>query len=167
MDDFQTKPVSAAGLLAAIDRLMPAQGVSRPAQTDAGEHVALLDPVAVLRACGDDAEALRGMCLTFETLLPVRITEVGDALTAQDAPRLREVAHKLCPMLFAFSTTAGNVASDLEDHVAQGRLEEARPLVEQLEEMGRQLLGLVGGLSIDTLRQQTGPTDDANRTANP
>ncbi len=46
-------------------------------------------------------------------------------LRDQDAPRLREAAHKLCALLFAFSTAAGGVASDLEDHAAQGRLEEA------------------------------------------
>ena len=34
---------------------------------------------------------------------------------------------------------------------AQGRLEEARPLVEQLEVMARELLGLAGGLSLETL----------------
>jgi hypothetical protein len=62
MGDLLTKPVSAAGLLAVIDRLVPAHGVCRPAQAEAGEHIGLLDPVAVLTVCGDDAEALRGMC---------------------------------------------------------------------------------------------------------
>jgi hypothetical protein len=95
------------------------------------------------------------MCRTFETYLPVRVAEVGDALRAQDAPRLREAAHKLCGLLFAFSTTAGNAAQDLQDHAAQGRLAEARPLVERVEAMARELLPLVGGLSLETLRRQT------------
>ena len=120
----------------------------------------LLDPVAVLTACGDDAEALRGMCRVFETYLPVRFTDVGNALRAQDAPRLREAAHKLCALLFAFSTTAGNAASDLENQAAQGRLAEARPLVERLEAMAQELLPLVGGLSLATLRQQRDASDD-------
>jgi hypothetical protein len=38
-------------------------------------------------------------------------------------------------MVAAFSTAAGAVASDLEDHAAQGQIEEARPLVAQLETM--------------------------------
>jgi CheY-like chemotaxis protein len=159
VDDFLTKPVSAAALLAAIDRLVPSHGVSRPAQTDAGESIGLLDPVALLRACGDDAEAVREMCRAFATYLPVRLTEVGDALRVQDAPRLREAAHKLSALLFAFSTTAGNAASDLEDHAAEGRLDEARPLVERLEVMARELLPLVAGLSLETLRQQRDATD--------
>ena len=176
MDDFLTKPVSAAALLAAIDRLAPAPS-PRPlppagergegGQADAGEHIGLLDPVAVLRACGEDAEALRGMCRALETRLSVRVAELGDALRAQDAPRLREAAHKLCPLLFAFSTTAGNVASDLENQAAQGRLVEALPLVERLEEMAQELLPLVGGLSLETLRRQRDDIDDHQPAGQP
>jgi CheY-like chemotaxis protein len=160
VDDFLTKPVSAADLLATIDRLVPAHGVSRPAQTDAGEHIGLLDPVAVLTACGNDAEALRGMCRAFETYLPVRVAEVGDALRAQDAPRLREAAHKLSALLFAFSISAGNTALNLENEAAQGRLAEAGPLVERLESMTQELLPLVCSLSLETLLQQAEATGD-------
>ncbi len=108
----------------------------------------------MLRACGEDAEALRGMCRAFETYLPVQLSEVGDALRAQDAPRLREAAHKLCALLFAFSTTAGNLASDLEEQAAQGRLGEARLLVGPLETMGQELVRLAASLSLETLRHQ-------------
>jgi hypothetical protein len=101
------------------------------------------------------------MCRALETRLPVRIGEVGDALRAQDAPRLREAAHKLCPLLFAFSTTAGNVALDLEEHAAQGGLAEARHLVERLEAMAQELVRLVGGLSLESLRHQARIASDA------
>jgi two-component system sensor histidine kinase/response regulator len=176
MDDFLTKPIRPAELLAAIDRLAPAPGVFRPVQPDAGEPVSrtelipfygLLDPVGVLTACGDDEEALRGMCRAFQTYLPDRPAEVGAALRGRDSPRLREAAHKLCALLFAFSTAAGDVASDLEDHAAQGRLEQARPLVEQFEVMARELLGQAGGLSIDTLRSQAGAAEDRKRPGSP
>jgi two-component system, sensor histidine kinase and response regulator len=120
----------------------------------------LLDPVAVLRACGEDEEALRGMCRAFETYVPDRLAEVGDALRDMDAARLREAAHKLCALLFAFSTTAGNTASDLENQAARGRLAEAGPLVAQLETMAQELMATVVGLSLETLRQQTALTDD-------
>jgi PAS domain S-box-containing protein len=160
VDDFLTKPVSAAALLAAIDRLVPAHSVSQPTQADAGDHSGLLDPAAVLTACEDDAEALRGICRAFQTYLPVRLTEVGDALRAQDAPRLREAAHKLCALLSAFSTKAGNLVLALEEHAAQGRLDEARPLVARLEEMAQELTRLAGGLSLEALRQHAEATDD-------
>jgi two-component system, sensor histidine kinase and response regulator len=160
MDDFLTKPVSSAALFAAIDRLVSAPRVSRQYQEDAGGCGSLLDPVAVLTACGDDEEGLRGMCQDFQTYAPAQLAEVGDALRDQNAPRLRRAAHKFCPLLFAFSTVAGNVASELEDHAAQDQLEEARPLVERLEAMTQELMRLAGDLSLDALRQQAGRADD-------
>jgi two-component system, sensor histidine kinase and response regulator len=167
MDDFLTKPIRPADLLAAIDRLAPAPGVSRPVPPAAGEPVRLLDPVAVLTACGDDEEALQGMCRAFQTYLPDRLAEVGDALRAQDAPRLREAAHKLCGLLSAFSTTAGDVALDLEELAAGDRLAEARPLVERLEAMAQELLPLVVGLSLETLRQQRDDIEDHQPAGQP
>jgi hypothetical protein len=120
----------------------------------------LIDPVAVLTACGDDAEGLRRMCEDFQTYAPARLAEVGEALRGRDAARLRHAAHKFCPLLLAFSTVAGSVASDLEDHAAGGQLEEARPLVERLEAMTQELMRLVGGLSLESLRRQAEAADD-------
>jgi len=95
------------------------------------------------------------------------LPDLDHELTLQTEHDVQEAAHKLCALLFAFSTAAGDVASDLEDHAAQGRLEEARPLVEQLETMADELVRLASGLSLETLRQQTGPADDPNRKASP
>jgi two-component system sensor histidine kinase/response regulator len=171
MDDFLTKPVRPAELLAAIDRLVRApgqsHGVSPPGLRDTEERRDLLDPVALLIACGDEAEWLRGMCQDFQTYVPARLAELREALRDGDAPRLCEAAHKLGALLFAFSTAAGDAASDLEDHTAQGRLEEARPRVEQLEAMARELLGLAGSLSLETLRQQAEASGGRKRTSDP
>jgi CheY-like chemotaxis protein len=164
MDDFLTKPVPTAGLFAAIDRLVSTHGVSRPAHVDVGERRSLLDPIAVLRACGNDADGLRRMCEDFRTYMPARLAEVGDALRSGDGPRLRQAAHKLCALLSAFSTAAGNLASDLEDLATEGQVAEARPLVEQLQTMAEELLQLAGGLSLETLRHQAGTADKANWT---
>jgi hypothetical protein len=163
MDDFLTKPVPTAALFEAIDRVGRApggpQGVSRPHPADVGER-SLLDPTAVLRACGSDAEGLRRMCRDFQTYAPGRLVELGNALRDGDAPRLSQTAHKFCALLFAFSTVAGNVASNLEDHAAEGRLEEAQPLVERLETMTRELLRLTDGLSLESLHQQSEAAGD-------
>ena len=167
MDDFLTKPVRTAALFEAIDRLVFARGVSRPASVDKEERRGLLDPVAVLTACGGDAEGLRMMCQALKTYAPAQLAEVGDALWERDAPRLRQAAHKFCALLFAFSTVAGNVASDLEDHAAQGQLEEAQPLVEQLETMTQELMRLAGGLSLEALRQQAEATGDRQPDGQP
>ncbi len=160
MDDFLTKPVATAALVAAIDRLVLAKGVSRPANVAKEERRGLLDPVAVLTACGDDAEGLRIMCQGLQTYAPAQLAAVSNALRDLDAPRVRQAAHKICPILFAFSTVAGNVASDLEERAAQGRLEEAQPLVEQLETMTQELMQLAGGLSLEILRQQAEAAED-------
>ena len=105
----------------------------------------------LLAACGGDAGILEKICQVLRARLPDHLTAVQDALRERDAARLREAAHKLCGMVAAFSTVAGAVASDLEDHAARGQLEEAWPLVEQLETMARELIRQVDGLSIEVL----------------
>jgi hypothetical protein len=125
----------------------------------------LLDPVVLLDTCGDDAEGLREMCRDFRAYAPARLAEMGDALRDRDAPRLREAAHKLCGLLSAFSTVAGDVASDLEEQAARGHLDEARPLFEWLGTMGQELIRQMDGLSLESLRRQAGTADDPNRTA--
>ena len=103
MDDFLTKPVRPAELLAAIDRLARAPGgrtqFPRQARRIPGGR-RLLDPVALLTACGGEAEWLRGLCQDFQAYVPARLAEMGEALRDRDAPRLRQAAHKLwlcCP----------------------------------------------------------------------
>jgi CheY-like chemotaxis protein len=156
MDDFLTKPISALELLGAIERLLPIPGASPMVRSDVEENPNLLDPVAMLRVCGNDPDGLRRICHDFQAYVPARLAEMGNALRERDAPKLREIAHKLCSLLPAFSTIAGNVASDLEDHSAEGRLEEARPLVEKLETMCKDLMPVVAGLSIEELQRMGG-----------
>ena len=165
MDDFLTKPVSGSELLAAIDRLLSIRSAcaSQVVHSDVEENSNLLDPVAVLRVCENDPDALRRICHDFQTYVPARLAELGNALRERDAQQLREVAHKLCSLLPAFSTMAGDVASDLEDHSAAGRLEEARPLVERLETMCMELMRLVAGLAIDELQRMAGWTEPSTR----
>jgi PAS domain S-box-containing protein len=154
MDDFLTKPVATGALFAAIERLVFAHRIPRPYRAEGVDQRSLLDPAAVLRACGDDAELLRIMCHDFHAHAPTRLAEVVLALRDRDAPRLQNAVHKLCALLFAFSTVAGNVASSLEDRATQGQLEEAQSLAEQLETMTQELMQQSHGLSLEVLRQQ-------------
>jgi len=160
MDDFLSKPVRSVELFAAIERVLFDHRIPPPILPDTGDSTSLLDPVVLLGACGDDAEGLRAMGQGFEVYLPRRLAEVADALRNEDAPGLRMAAHKLCGLLSAFSTVAGGVASSLEDHAASGRLEECRPLVEQLEVMARELVQEMDGLSIESLREQVRAVGD-------
>ena len=147
MDEFLTKPVHAADLWAAMDRVV---GLFPPA-----EPPGLLDPRVIVAACGGDAAILERICQTFRARLPDDLKTVQDALRDHDAPRLREAAHKLCGKVATFSSVAGGVASQLEDYASQGRIEEAGPLVGQLESMARELMRLADGLSLETLRRQS------------
>jgi CheY-like chemotaxis protein/HPt (histidine-containing phosphotransfer) domain-containing protein len=159
MDDFLSKPIQAADLWAAIDRVLRrAEGKTQgPVPSSLlPPPSSVLDPPVLLAACGGDAVILEKICQTFRDRLPDHLGAVRDALRERDAARLREAAHKLAGMVSAFSTAAGGVASELEDQAEQGRLDEARALLGQLEGMSEELLRLTGGLSLETLREQTG-----------
>jgi CheY-like chemotaxis protein/HPt (histidine-containing phosphotransfer) domain-containing protein len=161
MDDFLAKPIQAAELWAAVERVVGA----RPSADRPGSD--LLDPRVLWAACGGDALILGKLRQAFRARLPEYVAAVRDALGRGDAPRLREAAHKLAGMVSAFSTVAGGVASELEDHAAEGRLEEARPLVERLEGMAQELMRLVDGVSLETLRPRARAAGDPGRTAGP
>jgi PAS domain S-box-containing protein len=165
MDEYLSKPVRAAELSAAIDRVVATGGNPGPDPSDAAVGTSLLDPVVLLATCGDDAQGLYELRLDFQTYLPARLVEVGEALRRQDAPRLREAAHKLFGLLSAFSTVAGEVASALEDLAECGQLDEAKPLLERLETMARELIREVDGLSLESLQRHAGRADGHDRTA--
>ena len=61
--------------------------------------------------------------------------------------------HKLCGMVAAFSSAAGEVAAEIENLAIQGDLEGCRPLVGRFGEMARRLIPQVERLSLDNLRQ--------------
>ena len=58
MDEYISKPVRAAELAAAIDRVVATDGNRRAARPDAGVGTSLLDPVVLLATCGDDPQGL-------------------------------------------------------------------------------------------------------------
>ncbi len=159
MDDFLSKPVRAADLEAAISLFAAAH---IPAEQP---RSGLLDPQVLWDVCGGDAGVLDRICGAFQARVPDHLTAVQDTLRQQDSSQLREAAHKLSGMLATFSSVAGGVAADLEDYAARGQLEEARPLVEQLETMSHELIRLASGLSLATLRRQIEAADDPKRPA--
>ena len=112
MDDFLTKPIRPADLLAAIDRVLRTHSSRQSRRLD------LLDAPVLLAACGGDPTLLRKMCQTLTARVPEHLAALRDALRDQDAPRLREAAHKCCGMLSEFSAAAGDLAGSLEDLAA-------------------------------------------------
>src|SRR5436309_13535039 len=72
------------------------------------------------------------MCQTLTARVPEHLATLRDALGDQNAPRLREAAHKCCGMLSEFSAAAGDLAGSLEELAAGTRLDAAAPILEQL-----------------------------------
>jgi CheY-like chemotaxis protein len=157
MDDFLAKPIQAADLWAAINRVAEAR---LPAVCPAPS---LLDPRVLLAACGGDAAILERIRQALRHTLPGQVAAVRAALRAGDAPGLREAAHRLAGMVAVFSTVAGGVASELEDHAARGRLDGAPALVDRLERMAQELLRVAGGLTLEGLREREETMDDRSR----
>ncbi len=158
MDDFQTKPIRPADLLAAIDRVLRTHPSRQSRRRD------LLDAPVLLAACGGDPTLLRKMCQTLTARVPEHLAALREALPDQDAPRLREAAHKCCGMLSEFSAVAGDLAGHLEDIARGAGLGEAPRIQAQLEAVARELLLQVGGISVKALRQQAEADDEKDRT---
>ena len=82
------------------------------------------------------------------------LAALRDALRDQDAPRLREAAHKCCGMLSEFSAAAGDLAGSLEDLAAGTQLDKAAPILEQLETIAQELVKQVEAITVEALRRQ-------------
>jgi HPt (histidine-containing phosphotransfer) domain-containing protein len=120
----------------------------------------LIDAPVLLAACGGDPMLLRKMCQTLTARVPEHLAALREALRDQDAPRLREAAHKSCGMLSEFSSAAGDLAGNLEDLAADSSLDEARVVLEKLEPMANDLVRVVGALSIEELRMLSSGAGD-------
>ena len=81
MDDYLPKPIRAADLWTAIDRIETARP---PAERD------LIDSRVLLAACGEDGVILEKLCGAMRVGLLDQVATVEEALDAGDAPRLRE-----------------------------------------------------------------------------
>jgi PAS domain S-box-containing protein len=154
MDDYLAKPVRAAELFAALDRVVSGGGAPGPVETDAGIPAGLLDPAALLAACDGDDELLRKMCRHFRTFVPGRLAEVTEALRDGDAGRLREAAHKLGGMVSSFSATAAEEAALLGRLDGDGKIEEARQAHSRLAEIVGRLGSVLDTLSVEQLRRR-------------
>jgi len=161
MDDFQTKPIRPADLLAAIDRVLRTHSSRQSRRRD------LLDAPVLLAACGGDPTLLRKMCQTLTARVPEQLAALRDALRDRDAPRLREAAHKCCGMLSEFSAAAGDLAGNLEELAAGTQLDKAGPILEQLETIAHDLVKQIDGMTVEALRHQAERMNEPYGTAGP
>ena len=120
-----------------------------------------------MAACGGDPALLGKMCQTLAARVPEHLAALRDALRDQDASRLREAAHKCCGMLSEFSAAAGDLAGSLEDLAASTQLDQAAPILEQLETIAEELVKQIDGITVDALRRQIEGMDEQYGTASP
>lgn len=151
MDDFLSKPIRAAELFSAIEAAVSPRNDYQSGSNDLEGRTNLIDAGVVLAACGGDGSGLRDLCQDYRAYAPGLIAEMSEALRDQNAPALREAAHKLYGLLSAFSSVAGDLASDLEEIAARGELDECWPLATRLEKMARELILQVDGLTLESL----------------
>jgi PAS domain S-box-containing protein len=161
MDDFLTKPIRRADLLAAIDRVLRTHSSRQSRRRD------LLDAPVLSAACGGEPTLLRKMCQTLTARVPEHLAVLREALRDQDAPRLREAAHKCCGLLSEFSAAAGDLAGSPEELAAGTQLDKAAPILEQLETMAHELVKQVDGITVEALRRQAEGMDEHHGTAGP
>jgi HPt (histidine-containing phosphotransfer) domain-containing protein len=169
MDDYLSKPVRAADLFAAIDRVtermrdeggrMKEERPPTERMKDEGGRMkeerppaSELDPTALLAACDGDADLLRKMCGHFRSFVPDRLAEASEALREGNSSQLRAAAHKLGGMVSSFSATAAEAAAFLERLGSQGKFEEAKEAYARLTDILARLIAQFDTLSVVQLR---------------
>jgi signal transduction histidine kinase/DNA-binding response OmpR family regulator/HPt (histidine-containing phosphotransfer) domain-containing protein len=185
IDDYLCKPIRAADLFAAIDRVterMNDEGgrtkekkrgdvplLAHPAQVVSIHPPALiphpsgLDPSALLAACDDDGELLRKMCGHFQAFVPGRLAEASEALRERDGSRLQEAAHKLGGIVSSFSASAAEAAAVLERLGSQGKIEDAKKTHSRLTDIVARLTSILDDLSIQQLRRWQEESEGTSR----
>jgi HPt (histidine-containing phosphotransfer) domain-containing protein len=127
----------------------------------------LLDAPVLLASCGGDPTLLGKMCQTLTARVPEHLAGLRDAMRDQDAPRLREAAHKCCGMLSEFSTIAGDIAGSLEELAAGTQLDKAARLLDQLDTIAYELVKQVDGITVEALSGQTEGRGENHAKAGP
>ncbi|QEH37167.1 Sensory/regulatory protein RpfC [Aquisphaera giovannonii] len=179
MDEYLSKPIRTADLYRAIDDLTaapagppaaaPPRGQApattpprQPSATAPPRNGWLLSPGPLLSACGEDQALLDEMCRFFQEAAPARLAELGESLRRDDAPAVREVAHKLAGMVSAFSSPAGDLACEIEEEAAEGRVGRSLAVAERLGAMVHELVAAMDGLTIASLEQRAAAGVHAN-----
>jgi PAS domain S-box-containing protein len=160
-DDYLAKPVRAAELFAAIDRVVDSQGDRRRVASNTGDPLRIIDPAALLAGCDGDDELLRKMCQRFKTFVPERLAEVSEALQERNFPRLLEAIHRFGGMVSSFSATTAEGAALVGRLGSDGKIEEALQTHSRLTDDVNGLLSVLGNLSVKQLQRLQAHCRDA------
>ena len=147
MDEYVSKPILAEELFRAIESF--SVGTRRDAPTAvakgestnstaappplAGDEQDLIDWDSALRSAAGDRELLNELIVVFLESLPQWLTDLGQAIAAQDQPLAKRLAHTLKGSLRQFGATATTTAQALEDLTENSQFVEATALFAILE----------------------------------
>jgi PAS domain S-box-containing protein len=152
MDDFLGKPMRAAEVYAALDRLIAVHPIAQPDATT--RKSTLIAPAIVLSGCAGDAALLADMVQLFEEEAPELLARVEAAVRSSDAGQLRTTAHSLRGLVSSFSTTAANAAQVLEQLGIELRAGEAAEWYQVLNLAVQELRTILPTLTVEKLRAQ-------------
>jgi CheY-like chemotaxis protein len=141
MDDFVSKPIRRQDLAAAFARIQ-----ARPSKL-------VLDPATLLSACDGDAGLLERMVAVFRISAPDQLERVAEALRERNSGALRAAAHRLCGLVSAFSPLAADLCRQLEQ-VEDRHCDSAIAQFSSLQEVVRDLIGLLDNVTLEALRRQ-------------
>jgi PAS domain S-box-containing protein len=152
MDGYVSKPIHPEELLAAIETLVPA-ALEAPAAPDraaaGGRDGEVLDPSRLVQHFEGDMELLQELIGMFMETYPPQLSELREAVGAQDGEKAEKVAHSLKGSLSNFTAgPAFEAAERLELLGRAGNLGEAQEALSRLEtemERLREALRAVGG----------------------
>ena len=147
MDAYLSKPILAEELYRTLesfavgrrhDRREPlaestsnsSTAVTTPLDSNAQD---LIDWVAALRCAAGDRELLNELIVVFLESLPQWLTDLRQAIAAQDQPLAKRLAHTLKGSLRQFGAAATTTAQSLEDLAENSQFAEATALFAVLE----------------------------------
>jgi signal transduction histidine kinase/DNA-binding response OmpR family regulator len=149
MDDYVSKPISAAKLFQAIDNLLPPE---ESGPSGDGLKPDSLNSEGLIKAFENDHHLFEELVEIFVTDYPQMLNTLRKSLESTDAETLSRTAHSLKGMLRNFQADAvADTAFELEKIGKQGELDSADQIIEsltgQLDDVARKLKQLVKEIS--------------------
>jgi PAS domain S-box-containing protein len=133
MDEYLTKPVRSADLLAALDRLL-SRSADEAGKDPGDQAVSILDREALLLQVGGDRSRLRELLESFREEGPSRLADLRAFLAREDCVGIDRAARQLERSLRHLGGgQAGRAAQRLRDMARCGNLQEAERAIASLE----------------------------------
>jgi PAS domain S-box-containing protein len=149
MDDYVSKPISAAKLFKAIEVFMAPEG---SAQSADGQQGVVLNKDGLIMSFGNDPGLFKELVEIFINDYAQMLTTLRQSFETTDAKTFSRTAHSLKGMLRNFQAeTAADTAFDLEQKGKQGQLDGVDQIIErlagQLDEVAQVLKSMIKEVS--------------------